>query len=32
MNIALWLERTAATSGGKPALLLGDTVVGSYRN
>ncbi|MER2536187.1 MAG: AMP-binding protein [Rhizobiaceae bacterium] len=31
MNIALWLERTAAKSGDEPALLLGDAVVGSYR-
>ncbi len=30
MNLALWLERTAATRGGSPALLLGERVVADY--
>lgn len=30
MNLALWLERTAATRGDDPALLLGERVVADY--
>ncbi len=30
MNLALWLERTAAVSGDRPALMLGETVVADY--
>lgn len=30
MNLALWLERTAAVSGDRPALLHGETVVADY--
>ncbi len=30
MNLALWLERTAATHGDSPALLLGERVVTDY--
>ncbi|GAB4352679.1 MAG: long-chain fatty acid--CoA ligase [Oricola sp.] len=30
MNLAFWLERTAAVSGGRPALLHGETVVADY--
>jgi long-chain acyl-CoA synthetase len=30
MNLALWLERTAAVAGDRPALLLGETVIADY--
>ena len=30
MNLALWLERSAAVQGARPALLLGDRVVADY--
>ncbi len=30
MNLGLWLERTAAIAGGRPALLLGERVVADY--
>ncbi|MDJ0824772.1 MAG: AMP-binding protein [Rhodobacter sp.] len=31
MNLAIWLERAAAVSGGAPALCHGDAVVADYR-
>ena len=30
MNLALWLDRAAATGGDRPALMLGDRVVADY--
>jgi long-chain acyl-CoA synthetase len=30
MNLALWLERTAAVAGDSPALVLGDRVIADY--
>jgi len=30
MNLALWLDRIAATAGARPALMLGDRVVADY--